>query len=81
MIKTNNAIWIQVLWTILVLGCIKPIDDKPIISNPLIGTYLAGNKNEFSSFYEILEKSGTLSFLSTYGTYTCFAPTNAAIEK
>lgn len=47
----------------------------------LMGTYFEENSEKFSLFYEILERSGTLSFLKAYGTYTCFAPTNEAVNK
>lgn len=55
----------------------------------LISNYLENNPERFSSFCTILDKakigkksSGSiLKTLSTYGSYTCFAPTNTAIEK
>lgn len=46
----------------------------------LIGEYIENNPDEFSLFYEMLNKSNTLSFLNAYGTYTVFAPTDNAIE-
>jgi uncharacterized surface protein with fasciclin (FAS1) repeats len=46
----------------------------------LMGAYFEQESDRFSSFYEMLIKSGTLSFLNAYGTYTCFAPTNDAID-
>ena len=54
----------------------------------LIATYLENNPERFSSFTQILSKarigkksSGTLlETLSTYGSYTCFAPTNEAVD-
>ena len=46
----------------------------------LIGEYLQEHPDQFSTFYEVLEKSGTLSFLRAYGAYTVFAPTNDAFE-
>ena len=53
-----------------------------------ISTFLENNPERFSSFTNILSKarigkvaSGSLlKTLSTYGSYTCFAPTNEAIE-
>jgi len=47
----------------------------------LMGTYFEEHAETFSSFYELLEKSNTISFLKAYGTYTCFAPTNEAISN
>ena len=54
----------------------------------LISNYLENNPERFSNFCTILDKakigkksSGSiLKTLSTYGSYTCFAPTNKAIE-
>ena len=45
----------------------------------LIGEYFENNPDEFSMFYDMLNKSNTLSFLKAYGTYTVFAPTNNAV--
>ena len=55
----------------------------------LISTYLEKNPENFSSFVTILKKaniskkaqSSLFKTLSTYGSYTCFAPTNDAIYK
>ncbi len=46
-----------------------------------MGAYFEQEADRFSSFHEMLIKSGTLSFLNAYGTYTCFAPTNEAIAN
>lgn len=43
-----------------------------------IADYLGSNE-EFSSFYYILQRSGYDRLMSTYGEYTCFAPTNDAV--
>ena len=55
----------------------------------LISTYLEKNPENFSSFVTILKKaniskkaqSSLFKTLSTYGSYTCFAPTNDAVYK
>lgn len=54
----------------------------------LIADHLKKNPDKYSYFCEILDqakigkKAGSmLTTLSTYGSYTCFAPTNEAIEK
>ena len=56
----------------------------------LISTYLENNPDRFSHFTEILKKAkigrtentkgSILKTLSTYGEYTCFTPTNEAID-
>lgn len=38
------------------------------------------SRPEFSQYAEIVERAGLTTLLSAYGTYTCFAPTNAAVE-
>ncbi len=65
-----------------------PMENRFTFKGELISTYLENNPDRFSHFAEILSKarigkqsSGTLlKTLSTYGSYTCFAPTNKAIE-
>lgn len=55
----------------------------------LISTHLENNPEKYSSFVTILKKaniskkaqSSLFKTLSTYGSYTCFAPTNDAIYK
>ena len=56
----------------------------------LISTYLQKNEAKFSKFTQILSKAklgkketagSILKTLSTYGSYTCFAPTNEAIDS
>ena len=39
------------------------------------------NRPQFSEFYEIVGRAGLTDLLSTYGEYTCFAPTNEAVEE
>ena len=54
----------------------------------LISTYLENNPETFSNFCVVLDKAkigkkasgSVLKTLSTYGSYTCFAPTNKAID-
>lgn len=46
-----------------------------------VASYLEGNK-EFSSFVDILSRGDNcLGLMKAYGEYTCFAPTNEAIEE
>ena len=35
---------------------------------------------ELSMYYDLLERSGNLPLLKVYGHYTCFAPTNEAVQ-
>ena len=74
-----------------VTGCDDEIDksNRFTFKGELISTYLEKNPEKFSNFVSILGKakigkktSGSiLKTLSTYGSYTCFAPTNEALDK
>lgn len=44
-----------------------------------VATFL-DKDSQFSSFVTVLNKAKLYDLLSTYGAYTCFAPTNAAID-
>ena len=39
------------------------------------------NRPEYSEFTEILERANMMDLLATYGHYTCFAPSNDAVNK
>ena len=39
------------------------------------------NHADFSEYAKIVDRAGMMDLLSTYGKYTCFAPTNEAINK
>ena len=39
------------------------------------------DRPEYSEFAEIVERAGLMNLLATYGHYTCFAPSNDAIDK
>ena len=38
------------------------------------------NRPEYSEFTEIVERAGLMSLLASYGHYTCFAPSNDAVD-
>ena len=73
-----------------IVGCEDEVsqENRFTFKGELIATYLENNPDKFSNFITILDKakigkksSGIiLKTLSTYGSYTCFAPTNEAIE-
>lgn len=72
------------------VSCEDEITDERrfTFTGQLISDYLKDNE-EFSHFCKILQKASIgkkasgnmLTTLSTYGSYTCFAPTNKAIEE
>ena len=46
-----------------------------------VASFLEENEEVYSSFIEILNRGGRLSLMKAYGQYTCFAPTNDAVEQ
>ena len=73
------------------VGCEDEIEEKNrfTFTGELIAGYLENSPEKFSSFTQILSKAkigkkaagSILKTLSTYGSYTCFAPTNAAVDS
>lgn len=45
-----------------------------------VATYLTDNEGLFSEFKAVLDTTGVFDLLSTYGTFTVFAPVNEAIK-
>lgn len=78
--KLQNGILLFLFSVLFLSGCEEPIQKFETSDGLLIGQYLSGEPETYSTFYNILEITGTLSFLDAYGAYTCFAPTNAAFE-
>lgn len=72
-------------------SCKEDIDqsNRYTFTGETVADYLQNREDQFSSFTEILKKanlgttsaSNILALLATYGTYTCFAPTNEAVER
>jgi len=77
--KTRLILNFIILAGVFVFFTCRKYEYKEFTSDDrLIGQLLEENP-DFTLFAEMLEYSGNLSFLNAYGTYTCFAPTNAAI--
>lgn len=78
----NTKIYIPLLiiLAIAIHGCKEIEYVEQTSDDVLIGAYFEQNDSNFSILYDVLVKSGTLSFLNAYGTYTCFAPTNNAFH-
>ena len=45
----------------------------------MMSDYLRG-REQFSEFTEIVQRAGLMDLLSTYGHYTCFVPSNEAVN-
>lgn len=71
-------------------GCSDEIPEESrfTFTGELIADHLKNNPDKYKNFCEILKKAkinkkggNMLTTLSTYGSYTCFAPTDKAIEE
>ena len=72
-------------------ACSDDIDqsNRYTFTGETVADYLQNREETYSSFIQILKKahigkssaSNILALLSTYGSYTCFAPTNNAVER
>lgn len=56
-----------------------PEDSLYTYQTEMMSDYLR-NHSDFSMFARIVEKAGKMDLLASYGRYTCFAPTNAAVQ-
>ena len=54
-------------------------DDLYTYKAEMLSDWLRNNE-DFSDFAAIVERAGKMDLLSTYGTYTCFAPDNDAVQ-
>ena len=84
----NATMWMlcAALFTIpysLFTSCKENIDESNLytFTGETIEDYLLNRSEKFSSFNYILSRIGYDKILSAYGTYTCFAPTNEAVEQ
>lgn len=78
---------VAMLLAALTLGSLQSCSDEPSSENyytftgEMISDYLDNRPERFSKFVEILHRSGLYGRVATYGTYTCFAPTNEAVDR
>ena len=69
----------------LVAPTLTACSDEPDAENfytftgEMMSDYLK-NRPEYSEFTKILERANMMDLLSTYGKYTCFAPSNDAVQ-
>ena len=66
----------------IVTSCKEDIDESNLytFTGETIEDYLVNRSDRFSSFNYILSRIGYDKILSAYGTYTCFAPDNDAVQ-
>lgn len=69
----------------LFVGCLSSCSDDPDADNyytftgQMMSEYLKTHE-DFSEYAAIVERAGLMKQLSAYGHYTCFAPTNEAVN-
>ena len=68
--------------TTMLTSCSEKIDESNLytFTGETIEDFLINREEEFSDFNYVLQRTGYDKILSAYGTYTCFAPTNEAIQ-
>ena len=64
-------------------SCEESIDESSryTFTGDTVASFLESHEDVYSSFIEILRRGGRLNLMKAYGQYTCFAPTNDAIER
>lgn len=67
----------------LLSSCKDDIDTSNLytFTGETVEDFLTNRSEQFSDFNYIMQRSGLDRIMSAYGSYTCFAPTNAAVEK
>lgn len=74
------AIVATLTWSLTSCSDDMPEESLYTYQAEMMSDYLR-NHDQFSLFAQIVEKSGKMDLLSSYGRYTCFAPTNDAIQE
>lgn len=68
------------------LGITSCVDDDPVddayytFTGEMVTDYLEHRSDNFSDFISVLKRAKLWDLLSTYGEFTCFAPTNDAMR-
>lgn len=81
----------KLLYTVLFsliasMGITSCVDDDPVddayytFTGEMVTDYLEHRQGNFSEFIKVLKRAELWDLLSTYGEFTCFAPTNDAIR-
>ena len=81
LIRYIYLIGFSVLATATLTGCSDEPDSENFytFTGEMASDYLR-NRSQFSEFTAIVEKAGLMDLLSTYGKYTCFVPSDSAVN-
>ena len=79
----KKQILLALLGLFCLTGCVEEIDtsNRFTFKGETVGSYLEKHDELYGSFNYVLNRSGLLSLLKAYGSYTCFAPTNEAMKR
>lgn len=74
---------IVAILTLVMVSCSDdPTEDNYYtFTGEMVSDYLTNRPETFSEFTKILQRSGLFGMMATYGTYTCLAPTNEAVNQ
>ena len=78
----TNAILVGALG-VCATACVDSIDNgnRYTFTGNTVASFLSEHEDIYSHFIDILQRGGQYNLLKAYGTYTCFAPTNEAVER
>ena len=86
--RTSIQTWLTTAFVTATLGvtvssCVDVIDmsNRYTFTGKTVAQYLEENEETFSDFIYILKRGEKFNLMKAYGTYTCFAPTNDAVER
>ena len=85
-IKKNIRIALMALAALTATGSMVSCTDEPDAENfytftgEMMSDYLK-NRAQYSDFKTIVERAKLMDLLATYGQYTCFLPSNEAVQQ
>ena len=83
--RTKYTIFSIACLALMWCGALTSCSDEPDAENfytftgEMASDYLK-NRSEYSEFAQIVERAGLMDLLATYGHYTCFVPSNDAVN-
>lgn len=81
--KWLTGMALTIILAITASSCVEEIDtgNRYTFTGNTVASFLEQHEDMFGDFIYILKKGGKFNLMKAYGTYTCFAPTNEAIER
>jgi uncharacterized surface protein with fasciclin (FAS1) repeats len=82
MITLYKGLLIVVTGLLLLVACNDPLENSvyKVADVLMIDEYMANPENNLTDYLKIIEKADYKGMLHAYGTYTCFVPTNDAVQ-